>query len=49
MLDHLKQADWGTPASPSERLITLEIDGRAVLRLPAEEAGPPGRLARWTP
>jgi len=30
MLDHLKQADWGTPASPSERLITLEIDGREV-------------------
>ena len=30
MLDHLKQADWGTPASPSERLITLQIDGREV-------------------
>ncbi len=30
MLDHLKQADWGTPASPSERLITVEIDGREV-------------------
>lgn len=30
MLDHLKQADWGTPASPSERLIILEIDGREV-------------------
>ncbi|WP_199138478.1 formate dehydrogenase subunit alpha [Delftia sp. ASV31] len=30
MLDHLKQADWGTPASPSERLIALEIDGREV-------------------
>ncbi len=30
MLDHLKQADWGTPARPSERLITLEIDGREV-------------------
>lgn len=30
MLDHLKQADWGTPASPSDRLITLQIDGREV-------------------
>ena len=30
MLAHLKQADWGTPASPSERLVTLEIDGREV-------------------
>ena len=30
MLDPLKQADWGTPASASERLVTLEIDGREV-------------------
>ncbi|MDR0202775.1 MAG: formate dehydrogenase subunit alpha [Delftia acidovorans] len=30
MLDHLKQADWGTPASQREVLITLQIDGREV-------------------
>ncbi|MDR3018979.1 MAG: formate dehydrogenase subunit alpha [Delftia acidovorans] len=30
MLDHLKQADWGTPASRREALITLQIDGREV-------------------
>ena len=30
MLDHLKQTDLGTPASLSEEMITLEIDGRAV-------------------